>query len=245
MTYMQILELVKAVGAPTATLIIGIWFIMQSRKDSKELLDRSLAAFQEAIETQAKDSGETKALVKRIDSKTDLILDNAANELDADNVINMGVNYLQKVHLQWISYYELRKRQNHILDQPDVISARYNEKIREFAPKLKSQFGRYTYKGRTIDHFWGKTGSEYYCRYLLNDLFALQYNVAAGQDSLIKEDELLPHFERVISSMIGMLRVWTESGKSFEEQWDNSLPKITLYPPKVSGTVEFLQNGEQ
>jgi hypothetical protein len=240
MTYTEIFEMVKAVGTPTATLVIGLYFISESRKQTSKVVEELWKTVSGKMDDQKRCSDDVKKEVTLIHKKTDLLLDQASNELDADNVINMAVNYLQKCHFVWMAYYRVRKEQNHVLDQTDVVAARWEEKITEFKKKLPGQFGRYTHKGVPLDNFWGPSGAEQYCRYLLNDLFGLQYSIAAGMETLIQEDDLESHFERVISAMIGMLRTYCETGQPFKAQWSNTLPRITLTPPPNAGEVNHL-----
>lgn len=182
---------------------------------------------------------EAKRSITDMRETLDLLLDNSSNELDIDGVINMMTIYLSLTHHRMFAFYRMSKKNNHILQMPHIIYAKYEDRKEVFFTKLDSQSARYTHKTKNLLTFWGDGGVREYVDELMHDLYCFQLAQANGEYTLVKDGDLDEWGGRIISGIIGSIRLWGKTGKTWMEQGGRSLiPKLTIADSKK--TIEML-----
>lgn len=206
----------------------SVWFIMlmiskwSARKDKMQeseivLAEKKAAAelnFQEFFTTISKTIG-------LINSKMDSVLGHSSDDLSLSGSRNYFGIWAGKIHYEIFFWYQNRIKENHILENPEVISKKYSDMLGSVISKWRYQLEIYRNQGEIL-LLWDpemKGFTEIY-RKLFSQLYQDQIALASGKSTYFKDPMI--ELDHIQSMIMGASVRWSTSRKSLCEDLEDS-----------------------
>ena len=144
---------------------------------------------------------------------TELISDNIGGTDDTLAMITFA-EIIKSANLRMIIFYQIRKKTNHILEIPDLVKSRYEQKSHEIGNEISSLLSKYHYQTIPLSHFFDGNQSINYAHDCLLEMYDLQKKIALKQEidySLLTLEDIQNAFDRQTSKLCSAFKLWLKN----------------------------------
>lgn len=197
------------------------------RTRTQESLDRHSKAFEDLFDLNRhsfselqKTQQETVRVLSSLAQKIETSMAGSEDNLSMTGARNHFGIWAGKLHYEIYLWYQNRIRENHILEEPDVIGRKYADMLGSVLQRWRYQLEAYRNKGETMMGWDPElVGLTRVYRKLFARLYQDQVAMAAGRNPYFKDP--LVELDHLQSRIMGSVVRWASARKQFNTDIDD------------------------